>query len=111
AAHRSDWVEPARVGYRGRTAIAPPPNSQGFAGLQILGMLDHVDVAALAGDPVSYVDLVVRATALAFEDRDRHLCDPAFGDVPLERLLDPAYLAGRAALLDRAPAGALAAPR
>jgi gamma-glutamyltranspeptidase/glutathione hydrolase len=113
AAHRSDWVEPARVRYRGRTAVAPPPNSQGFAGLQILGMLEHVDVAALAGDPAGYVDAVVRATALAFEDRDRHLCDPDFGDIPLERLLDPAYLAERAALLspDAAPAAPLAAPR
>jgi len=112
AAHRSDWVEPARVGYRGRTAVAPPPNSQGFAGLQILGMLDHVDVAALAGDPAGYVDVVVRATALAFEDRDRHLCDPGFGDIPLDRLLDPAYLAERAALLGgaAAPAAALAVP-
>jgi gamma-glutamyltranspeptidase len=113
AAHRSDWVEPARVRYRGRTAVAPPPNSQGFAGLQILGMLDHVDVAALAGDPAAYVDAVVRATALAFEDRDRHLCDPDFGDVPLERLLDPAYLAERAARLGaaRPPAPAVAVPR
>lgn len=111
AAHRSEWVEPARVRYRGRTAIAPPPNSQGFAGLQILGMLEHVDVAALAGDPAAYVDVVVRATALAFEDRDRHLCDPDFGDVPLERLLDPRYLAERAALLDGPAAGAVVAPR
>jgi len=112
AAHRSDWVEPARVGYRGRTAVAPPPNSQGFAGLQILGMLEHVDVAALAGDPAGYVDVVARATALAFEDRDRHLCDPGFGDIPLDRLLDPAYLAERAALLGAAgaPAAALAVP-
>src|SRR5919202_1568456 len=113
AAHRSDWVQPAAVRYRGRTAVAPPPNSQGFAGLQILGLLEHVDVAALADDPAGYVDAVVRATALAFEDRDRHLCDPDFGDVPLDRLLDPAYLAERAAAVarDAAPAPALAAPR
>jgi gamma-glutamyltranspeptidase len=111
AGHRSDWVQPAAVRYRGRTAVAPPPNSQGFAGLQILGMLEHVDVAALADDPAGYVDAVVRATALAFEDRDRHLCDPEFGDIALERLLDPEYLAERAARLDRAPAGALVAPR
>lgn len=113
AAHRSDWVEPARVRYRGRTAVAPPPNSQGFAGLQILGILEHLDVAALADDPAGYVDVLVRATALAFEDRDRHLCDPDFGDIPLERLLDPAYLGERAALLarDAAPAAPLAVPR
>jgi gamma-glutamyltranspeptidase len=111
AAHRSDWVQPARVSYRGRTAVAPPPNSQGFAGLAILGMLDHVDVAALAGDPAAYVDAVVRATALAFEDRDRHLTDPNFADVPVDRLLAPEYLAERAALLGGEPSPALAAPR
>jgi gamma-glutamyltranspeptidase len=111
AAHRSEWVEPARGRYRGRTAVAPPPNSQGFAGLQILGILEHLDVAALAGDPAGYVDAVVRATALAFQDRDRHLCDPDFGDVPLERLLHPDYLAERAALLGGAPAAAVVAPR
>src|SRR5919199_6610744 len=55
AAHTSEWVEPVSVRYRGRTAVAPPPNSQGFAGLEILGMLEHVDVAALADDPASYV--------------------------------------------------------
>jgi gamma-glutamyltranspeptidase len=102
AAHRSDWVEPVRTSYRGRVAVAPPPNSQGFAGLQILGLLEHVDVPALADDPAGYVDQVVRATALAFEDRDRYLTDPDFADVPVERLLDEAYLADRAALL-RAP--------
>jgi gamma-glutamyltranspeptidase len=112
AAHRSDWVEPARVRYRGRTAVAPPPNSQGFAGLQILGMLEHVDVAGLADDPAGYVDAVVRATALAFEDRDRHLCDPAFGEIPLDRLLAPEYLAERAAAIaSGAPAAAFVAPR
>jgi gamma-glutamyltranspeptidase len=113
AAHRSDWVEPARAGYRGRSVVAPPPNSQGFAGLQILGMLEHVDVAALAGDPAGYIDAVVRATALAFEDRDRHLCDPEHADIPLDRLLAPEYLAERAALIGGAdgPAPALVAPR
>ena len=112
AAHTSEWLEPVSVRYRGRTAVAPPPNSQGFAGLQILGMLEHVDVAALAGDPAGYIDRVVRATALAFEDRDRYLADPAFEEVPVGRLLDPAYLAERAARLrDAAPVAPLAAPR
>src|SRR6185312_9495875 len=112
AAHRSDWVAPVRVGYRGRTAVAPPPNSQGFAGLQILGMLEHVDVAGLAGDPAGYVDAVVRATALAFEDRDRLLTDPAFAEIPLDRLLSAEYLEERAATLrSGAPAPALVSPR
>jgi gamma-glutamyltranspeptidase len=111
AAHRSVWAEPLRVGYRGRVALAPPPNSQGFAALQILGLLEHVDVAGLADDPAAYVDRLVRATALAFQDRDRHLTDPDHMDVDARDLLDPEYLAERAdGLRDDAPARALAAP-
>lgn len=111
AAHRSDWVEPARVGYRGRTAIAPPPNSQGFAGLQILGLLEHFDMAGLADDPVGYVDAMVRATALAFSDRDRYLTDPDHVTIAVTELLAEAYLAERAELLRQPfPAPAVVAP-
>ena len=109
--HRSEWVAPARVEYRGRTALAPPPNSQGFAGLQVLGMLDHFDVAALADDPVGYVDLMVRATALAFQDRDRYLTDPEHLAVAVEELLAPAYLAELSTRLQASvPAAPLVAP-
>lgn len=101
AAHRSDWETPVTVGYRGRTAIAPPPNSQGFAGLQILGMLEHFDLASLADDPVGYVDAIVRATALAFRDRDRYLTDPDHAAIAVHQLLDETYLAERAELLRR----------
>ena len=111
AAHHSDWVDPAQVSYRGRTAYAPPPNSQGFAGLQMLGMLEHFDVAALADDALAYVDLMVRATAIAFQDRDRHLTDPDHMAASVEQLLDREYLAERAELLrDPAPAQPLLAP-
>lgn len=98
AAHRSDWVPPIQVAYRGRTVVTTPPNSQGLAHLQMLGMLEHFDVAATADDPAAYIHLLVGTTRLAFEDRDRYLTDPAFEDVPVSRLLDDRYLAERAAL-------------
>jgi gamma-glutamyltranspeptidase/glutathione hydrolase len=99
AQHTSDWIPPLQVSYRGYRALNVPPNAQGFTALQILGMLDRFDVASLRDDPVGYVDLMVRATSLAFEDRDRYLTDPAFGPIPLDRLLSPEYINERAALL------------
>ncbi|MGP5394883.1 gamma-glutamyltransferase [Arthrobacter rhombi] len=99
-AHESNWMDPIRARYRGRVAIAPPPNSEGMATLAILGILEHVDVAALKEDPAGYVDVMTRATALAFQDRDKYLDDPAFGEVPVDRLLDPAYLAQKAKALE-----------
>jgi len=97
AEHRADWVEPLRVPYRGGVATSFPPPTQGFAALAILGMLDGFDVASL--DEADYVHLIVEATKLAFEDRDRYLADPAHVPVPVERCLDPARLARRRALI------------
>ncbi|WJJ13775.1 gamma-glutamyltransferase [Prescottella equi] len=97
AAHTGEWVEPLRVPYRGRIVVVPPPTSEGMATAQILGILDRLDVAGLKDDTVGYVDTLVRATALAFADRDRYLADPAFHEVPTSEILDPEYLAACAA--------------
>jgi gamma-glutamyltranspeptidase/glutathione hydrolase len=110
AEHRADWVEPLRLPYRqGHVASLPPP-TQGFAALAILGLLDGFDVARL--DEADYIHLVVEATKLAFEDRDRYLADPTVVEVPVARCLDVARLAQRRQRISRraamAPAGARA---
>jgi oxamate amidohydrolase len=92
-AHRADWVEPLRVPYRAGEAASFPPPTQGFAALAILALLEGFDLTALPDD--EYVHLVVEATKLAFEDRDRYLADPTHASVPVERCLDPRRLARR----------------
>jgi gamma-glutamyltranspeptidase/glutathione hydrolase len=111
AAHRSRWVEPLTVPYRGGVAASVPPPSQGLAALAILGILDALGGGALTGEAADYVHLVVEATKLAFGDRDRWLADPAVTPVPVTRLLEPAYLRGRARLIamDRAAPSPVAA--
>ena len=99
AAHRADWVEALRVPYRGGEAVSLPPPTQGVAALAILAMLEAVDVGRL--DDAERVHLIVEATKLAFEDRDRFLADPAMSAVPVERCLDPARLAERRARISK----------
>jgi gamma-glutamyltranspeptidase len=106
ARHRSRWVEPLTLPYRGGLAASVPPPSQGLSALAILGLLETTDVGEAAADPAAYVHLVVEATKLAFGDRDRWLADPEVVSVPVGRLLDPAYLRERA----RRIAGDRAAP-
>jgi gamma-glutamyltranspeptidase/glutathione hydrolase len=101
AAHRSRWVEPLTVPYRGGIAASLPPPSQGMAALAILGILDALDVRGVEPDSADYVHLVVEATKLAFGDRDRWLADPEVVPVPTDRLLDPAYLHARAKTIRR----------
>lgn len=105
AGERADWVDPISAPYRGRTVWQMPPNTQGFSALQILRILDGLDVAALGDATVAYIHTIAEATRLAFEDRDRYLCDPAFGEIPLERLLSEAHAAVLRARLDLARKG------
>ncbi len=77
----------------------PPPTSGGVAVLQTMGILAHFDLAGLGPESPQALHLVAEASRLAFADRGLFLADPDFVTVPVEELLDPAYLADRAALI------------
>jgi len=101
AAHRAEWVEPLRVPYRHGEAASLPPPTQGFAALAILSLLEGFEIGSLP--EADYVHLVVEATKVAFEDRDRYLTDPTFERVPVEHCLDRVHLAdGRRRISRRA---------
>jgi gamma-glutamyltranspeptidase len=107
ARHRSDWVDPISVAYRGHTAYQLPPNTQGFAALQLLAVLEGIDVAALEDESAPYIHTLAEVARLVFEDRDRYLSDPAFVQVPLDRLLSPDHAAAIRSRIDpdrRSPA-------
>ena len=80
-----------------------PPSSGALTVGQILGMLERYDLSA-GPDDVTVRRLIGDASRLAFADRDRYMADSDFVPVPVKGLVDPAYLAERAALLsgDRA---------
>ncbi|MGR3323364.1 MAG: gamma-glutamyltransferase [Pseudooceanicola sp.] len=78
-----------------------PPSSGALTVGQILGMLDSHDLAALGPDAAESWRLIGDASRLAFADRGRYMADSDFVPMPTEGLVDPAYLASRAALLDR----------
>lgn len=100
AAFRSEWVEPIETTYRGYTAYSFPPNTQGFAALQILNLIEGYDVAAWGDNTVDYYHHLVEAVKIAFADRDEWLTDPKWVDIPLDRLLARDYAAERRELID-----------
>jgi len=100
AAYRPEWVTPIARHYRGHTLHEIPPNGQGIAALMALGMLERFDLAALAADGVDAQHLQIEAMKLAFADLYRHVADPGSMAVSAEQLLDDAYLASRAKLID-----------
>ncbi|MFC4146726.1 gamma-glutamyltransferase family protein [Micromonospora mangrovi] len=102
ARHRSTWVDPVSVRYRGHEVWELPPNGQGVAALLALGVLDGVDLAALS--PEERLHWQLEAVKLGFADAHAHVADPERARVPAPpALLDPGYLAARRArVTDRA---------
>lgn len=100
AAHRSEWVQPVSLSYRGYDVWELPPNGQGIAALQILAIMELHDVAAMGFGSADHIHLFIEAKKLAFEDRARFYADPDFSAVPVEQLISPEYSAKRNNLID-----------
>ena len=100
AAYQPEWVTPIQQHYRGYTLHEIPPNGQGIAALIALGILQHFDIASLKVDGTASQHLQVEAMKLAFADVYRHVAEPRSMRLTSEQMLDPAYLASRAKLID-----------
>jgi len=109
AGHAPDWCGTLRMPFRGVALHEIPPNGQGIAALMALGILAHTDIADCPVDSLAATHLQIEAMKLALADAARYVADPAAMDVGHADLLDPAYLAGRAALIDRTRASEAAA--
>jgi gamma-glutamyltranspeptidase/glutathione hydrolase len=85
--------------YRVYEVCVPPPPSSGVGLLELLGLLEHTDIATRGpNDPQAWY-LFAEASRIMYADRDRYVGDPAFVDVPIAGLLAPAYVAERAKLI------------
>ena len=100
AAYQPEWVEPIAQNYRGHTLHEIPPNGQGIAALIALGILEHFDIGAMPVDGVASQHLQIEAMKLAFADVYRYVGEPRSMKLTPAQMLDPAYLAARARLID-----------
>ena len=82
-----------------RVCSMGPPTSGGVAVLQMLGMLERFDLAALGVRNPETWHLFAEAQRLAYADRELYLADSDFVSVPVAGLLDPSYIAKRSALI------------
>ncbi|WP_431259011.1 gamma-glutamyltransferase family protein [Roseateles chitinivorans] len=101
AAYAPEWVATISMDYAGHTLHEIPPNGQGIAALIALGILKQFDIASLPVDSAESHHLQIEAMKLAFADTYRYVSDARTMKVQAAELLDPAYLAERAKLIDR----------
>jgi gamma-glutamyltranspeptidase/glutathione hydrolase len=93
--------EPVTSSYRGLSVAGPPPPASGGVHIaQMLNILEGFDVARMGFGSPDAVHLIAEALKIAFADRAVATADPAFVDVPIERLTSKAYAADRRGALD-----------
>jgi gamma-glutamyltranspeptidase/glutathione hydrolase len=99
SAYRAEWTPALCRPYHGYSVCVPQPPSSGVALLQMLAILERTDIASRnASDPQAWF-LFAQASRLMYADRDRYVGDPHFVFVPVQQLLDPAYVRLRAQLI------------
>ncbi|MBW3543193.1 MAG: gamma-glutamyltransferase [Planctomycetes bacterium] len=85
--YRTRSAPPVVTTYRGYTIVGSHPPHGGPTLAAMLGILAGWDVAALGHNTPAYIHRVSMAMKAAFADRNAHLSDPAFRDVPLEWMI------------------------
>ncbi|RLQ20577.1 gamma-glutamyltransferase [Seongchinamella sediminis] len=80
--------------YQQLRVCAGAPPSSGISQVMMMGI--YQELAANAGSMDDRVAAFVDAQRLVYADRDHFVGDPDHVDVPVEQLLDPAYLEHRA---------------
>ena len=99
AEHRSEWVEPVSINYRGFDVWELPPNGQGIAALQMLQILEGYDFSKIKFGSVEHLHLFTEAKKLAFEDRAKYYADMGFANVNVQELLSDEYAGERRKLI------------
>ena len=87
------WRAPIQTSYRGWTIYSMPPSSSGGVTLaEIFNILEgYPKLPAFGTAELDHLE--IEAMRRAFADRNRYLGDPAFVQMPLERLLSKSYAA------------------
>ncbi len=77
--------------YRGYRVSTNQPPGGGVMLLEMLNILENFDLGGLEHNSMEYVRIVSEAMKCATIDKDAHVGDPKFVDVPLERLTSKSY--------------------
>ena len=102
-AYRAIERDPIRGAYRGFEILGPPPPaSSGVHVVQMLNLLEGFDMGAMGFGSPDAVHLLAEVMKIAFADRAVATADPAFIEVPVERLTGKGYAEQRRRLIDPA---------
>ena len=87
AGFEPEWVTPIRSTYRDIELLELPPNTQGPAAILLANIVEGWPVQEMGQTSAAGVHAYVEAKHRAWLERDTHIADPRFYDVPVDRFL------------------------
>ena len=82
------FSEPIRTAYRGHPIFAPrPPSGGAIVVLDALNILENFDLGKYKSNSTVTYHLLGEALRRGHMDRSRHIGDPSFYDVPVEKII------------------------
>ncbi len=94
--YEAKWRTPIIGHYKNyRIITMPPPSSGGVVLMQMLTMLEKFPLGQYGFQSAKSVHVIVEAERRAYADRAKYLGDSDFYPVPVDSLLDPAYLTAK----------------
>lgn len=97
--HRSEWLDPLTINYRGYDVYQLGGNVQGTAVLQMLNILEGYDLTEMGYGTEETLHVFIETKKLVYEDRAKSYADDDFYNVPYKRLLSKEYAAERRELI------------
>jgi gamma-glutamyltranspeptidase/glutathione hydrolase len=99
--YQAQETQPLDGRYRDYEIVtAPPPSAGGVGLLQMLGMLEGSGYEKTGPGSAASIHYVAEVMRRAYADRSEYSGDPDFYKVPIDKLLDPKYLASRRYSID-----------
>lgn len=101
ASYETQSVDPLWGEYRGFAYATNQPPGGGIMIVEMLNILEHFDLAAIGHNSPEYIRIVSEAMKIATADKDEHVGDPNFVDIPVDRLTGRAYAKEQAERIER----------
>lgn len=80
-------VKPVWGDYRGRRIASSPPPGSGFPLIELLHIMEQFDVGSMRHGSAEHIRILFEAMKRMTIDKDTYMGDPAYVDVPFEKLL------------------------
>jgi len=96
----SEWVAPISTTYRGWKVQELPPNGQGIGALAMLNVMERWPIPTWEPASARTLHVKIEAQKLAYADLSEYVADPRVAKVPVAGMLDKAYAAERAKLVN-----------